>query len=159
FGTPHILYSEAMKNLVNGGTLAVASGGNSGHINYIVGAPGTTSEAISVAASVDNMEHNWKFPAVKFTTAAGEDIIAKAVEGPISQPISEAGAVSGKFVFIGLADSDLSADVAAALNGNVALIDRGAVAFCDKAERAAGGGAIGFVVANNVDGEPMAMGG
>src|SRR5690606_14720236 len=107
FGTPHILYSEAMKNLIEGGTMAVASGGNSGHYNYIVGAPGTTSEAISVAASVDDMDHNFKFPAVKFTKADADTVISKAVEAVFSKSIEEAGDVSGKLVFIGLADQPL----------------------------------------------------
>lgn len=159
FGTPHILYSEAMKNLVNGGTMAIASGGNSGHFNYIVGAPGTTSEAISVAASIDYMDHNWKFPAVKFIKADGDPLISKAVEAVFAKQISEAGDVQGKLVFIGLADQALEPDVAAAVAGNVALIDRGGVTFCEKALVAADAGAIGFVVATNNDGEPIAMGG
>jgi subtilisin family serine protease len=55
FGTRHILYEEALKNLVVGGdVVAIASAGNSGNHEYIVGAPSTVPEAISIAASVDD---------------------------------------------------------------------------------------------------------
>ena len=39
FGTPLILYSEAIQNLSDGGTVVVASAGNSGDRGFIVGAP------------------------------------------------------------------------------------------------------------------------
>jgi subtilisin family serine protease len=58
YGNPHILYSQAIQNLVAGGTLVVASAGNSGNNDHIVGAPSTVDEAISVAASVEDGEHN-----------------------------------------------------------------------------------------------------
>ncbi|MEK7356328.1 MAG: S8 family serine peptidase, partial [Bdellovibrionota bacterium] len=38
FGSPHILYTEAMGHLSRGGTVVVASAGNSGDNDYIVGA-------------------------------------------------------------------------------------------------------------------------
>jgi subtilisin family serine protease len=159
YGTPHILYSLAMKNLVIGGTTVVASGGNSGHKSYIVGAPGTTTEAISVAASIDNMRHNWAFDASLFTLADGTTRLVKAVEGGFTKPISESGNLSGKLVFIGLGNEELDPTLAAKLKGNIAFIDRGAVSFCTKAETAVKGGAIGMVVANNVDTDPISMGG
>src|SRR5207253_1953617 len=45
------------------------------------------------------------------------------------------------------------------IKGKVALIDRGKVAFSEKIKRAQDAGAIGVVVANNADGDPIAMGG
>lgn len=158
YGNPHLLYSEAMRNLVNAGTFAAISAGNSGHHAHIVGAPSTTPEALSVAASIDSMEHNWKFRAVKFLVD-GTEIITEAIEASFSKPISEAGAVSGKLVYIGLADKDLTDADKAALAGNVALIDRGRVSFNEKGLRAAKAGAIGIVVANNIEGDPFIMGG
>src|SRR5690606_22755299 len=91
--------------------------------------------------------------------ADADTVISKAVEAVFSKTIEEAGDVSGKLVFIGLADQPLSGEAAAALAGNVALIDRGGVTFCIKAENAVAAGAIGFVVATNDDGAPIAMGG
>jgi minor extracellular serine protease Vpr len=159
FGTPHLLYSEALKNLVEGGTVAVCSAGNSGHNQFIVGAPSTSPEAISVAASIDNMPHNWKFRAVSFATPSQPEIVTEAVEAAISKPIADAGDVIGKLVYLGFADADFTEEQKAAVKGHVAFIDRGKVAFADKIRRAAEAGAIGVVVANNVDGDPFGMGG
>ncbi|HVK62390.1 MAG TPA: S8 family serine peptidase [Bdellovibrionales bacterium] len=158
-GLPHILYNQAMGNLSRSGTVVVASAGNSGDNEYIVGAPGVTEEAISVAASVDDMDQNWKFRAVAFTTPSEASILVEAIEGTITKPIEDAGQVTGPLVHIGLADQDLSDEAKAKLNGKIAFIDRGVVPFADKIRRAQQGGAIGVVVANNQPGAPLAMGG
>jgi len=159
YGTPAILYSEAVANLGRGGIVTVASAGNSGNSDYIVGSPSTAPEAISVAASVDDMDHNWKFPAVRFAIPSNSSLIAEAIEGTITRSIADAGDVQGVLVPIGLAAEDLPDAQRAAVAGKVALIDRGVVPFADKIRRAAGAGAIGVVVANNRDGEPISMGG
>lgn len=158
YGSPHILYNEAITNLTRGGVVVVASAGNSGNNDYITGAPATSDDAISVAASVDNMAHNWKFRAVEFIFDS-EVVTSEAIEASISKPIADAGDVSGELVFVGLAAEDFSPEVAEKVKGKIALIDRGVVEFQKKLKRAAEAGAIGAVVANNVDGEPMVMGG
>lgn len=159
FGQPQILYTEAIKNLSSGGTMVVASAGNAGPIDYIVGAPSTSDEALSVAASVDDMDHNWKFGAVALKVGNEDEFLVRAIEGPISKPIQDSGDVSGRLVHIGLANRPLTEAEIAKLKGNIALIDRGQVAFLDKLKVAASGGAIGAIVANNQPGEPGAMGG
>lgn len=159
YGNPHILYGEAIRNLVHGGTLVVASAGNSGNFNHIVGAPSTADEAISVAASIDNTDHNWKFKAVQFENAQGQKFFTEAVEATIAKPISEAGPVVGQLVFAGLADKDFSDELKEALKGSIALIDRGAVTFSEKIRRAEEAGAIGVVVVNNQEGAAFVMGG
>jgi len=60
YGTPHQFYNYAITNLVEYGMVVVASAGNSGDVNYITGSPGTSDDALSVAAGIDDMEHNWK---------------------------------------------------------------------------------------------------
>jgi len=147
YGNPHILYTEAIKNLVLGGTVAVISAGNSGPMDYIVGAPGTSTEALSVAASIDNGDHNWKFDASEVILPSGK-IIMEAMEAATTKPIKEAP-VSGQLYFIGLADKELADEEKTALNGKIALIDRGVVNFNDKIKRAVDGGAIGAIVINN----------
>jgi subtilisin family serine protease len=159
YGTGHILYTEAIHNLSAGGTMVVASGGNSGDTPYIVGSPGVAEDAISVAASTDDMDHNWKFRAAKFTTADKPEILVDAIEATMSKPIAEAGSVSAVLVSAGLADQDYSPEMAAKLKGKIAFIDRGVVPFFDKIRRAQAAGAIGVVVANNQPGNPIAMGG
>lgn len=159
YGSPHILYSEAMRNLSRGGTVVVASAGNSGDNDYIVGAPSVADDAISVAASVDDMDQNWKFGAVEFSTVDKPSIIVEAIEGPISKPLAEITNVTGPLVHLGLADQELTPEQVAAVQGKVAFIDRGVVTFAAKIERAFKAGAIGVVVANNQPGQPIAMGG
>lgn len=160
FGQPQILYSEATRNLTRAGTIVVASAGNSGPVDFIVGAPSTADDALSVAASVDGSVHNWQFPAVQFIAADGTRSLAKAVEGPVSKPIQDIGPTEGPLVFIGLADKDLTQEQKAKLAGNVALIQRGKVPFAEKIKRAVEGGAIGAVVVNNEPGDrAFAMGG
>ena len=157
YGNPHILYSEAIKNLVHGGVVVVASGGNSGAQDYIVGAPGTSTEAFSIAASVDNGDQNWKFNTSKIILGT-ENLIVEAIEAATTKKIADAGNVTGKLVYVGLAAEDFTAEVIEAVKGNVAFIDRGAVTFNDKVKRAALAGAIGVVVGNNREGAPLAMG-
>jgi minor extracellular serine protease Vpr len=159
YGNPRILYNQAIQNLSRAGTSVVISAGNSGDVDFIVGAPGTSDDAISVAASIDNGEHNWKFPAVKFVNSVGKEFVVEALEGSISKPISEAGNVSGDLVYVGLATEDLSSELAAQVKGKVAFIDRGKVAFAEKVRRAFAAGAIGVVIANNQPGEAFGMGG
>jgi minor extracellular serine protease Vpr len=161
FGSAQNLYAEAMKNLTRGGTLVVASGGNSGHMKYIVGSPGTSDAALSVAASIDNMDHNYKFGAVSFVVPGStEPITSEKVEASFSKPVAEAGEVSGALVHLGTAHVELTEEQKVAVRGKVALIDRGIVTFFEKAKRAADAGAIGVVVANNRDGDaPFQMGG
>lgn len=156
YGNPHILYGEAIRNLVNGGTVVVASAGNSGAKDYIVGAPSTADAAISVAASVDNGDHNWKFSASKINLGSSV-LLVEAIQAATTQKITD-GQVSGALVYAGLAAVDLTDDEAQAIRGKVALIDRGAVSFNDKIKRAVAAGAIGVVVANNREGAAFTMG-
>lgn len=159
FGLPFVLYEEAVRNFTQAGITAIMSAGNSGNIPYIVGSPGSSTEAISVAASIDNMAHNWKFPAVRFRSAEGsENFLVMAVEGSITKPISDS-AVSARLVDIGKANNPVPPEIAAQLAGNVALIERGEVHFAVKLKYAQEAGAIGVVMINNQPGEPTSMGG
>ncbi|AZZ36116.1 serine protease [Bdellovibrio sp. qaytius] len=156
YGNPKILYSEAVKNLAKGGTVSVISAGNSGAKDYIVGAPGTATEALSVAASIDDGDHNWHFTA-SIVKAGAEEISVETIEAASAKKVSESD-VTGNLVFVGTAATDLTEEQIAAVKGNVALIDRGAVTFNDKVKRAAAAGAIGVVVANNQEGAAFTMG-
>jgi minor extracellular serine protease Vpr len=158
YGSPHVLYEEAIGNLSRGGTVVVASAGNSGNFDYIVGAPSIVEEAISVAASVDDMPQNWKFDSVRFDAGA-DSYIAEAIQGVITKPIADVGDLAGDLVHVGLAAEDFSSEVSAAVRGHVALIDRGVVPFSEKIRRAVEAGAIAVVVANNQPSQPISMGG
>ncbi|MDC0980305.1 S8 family serine peptidase [Bdellovibrionales bacterium] len=160
YGKPHIMYSIAMANFVKSGSVIVASAGNSNNVDNIVGAPSTAIEAISVAASVDYMEHNWKFSAVEIESKKSGVQIAQLVQGPISTPVEKFPGLVGSLIPAGLGDKSLDADLAAKVKGNVALMDRGGkISFVDKLKVAQEAGAIGVVVVNNEPGDPTVMGG
>lgn len=158
-GKPHSLYNVAVKNLTHAGTLTVAAACNDGPIKNIVCSPSTADDALSVAASIDDREELWQFPAVEIQTVDHPQLTEIMVEGATTKPIETAGNVQGRLVYMGLAAQDFTPDQSSALNGNIALIDRGEVAFDDKIHRAAAAGAIGVVTINNVDGEAFTMGG
>lgn len=159
YGAPHILYAEAVRNLSNAGTAVIAAAGNSGPKDNIVGAPGTSTEALSVAASVDGAPVNWKFSASQLNIN-GQSQLVKAVEGNISKPVAQADGVQGKLVFIGLGDQPVTEPLKSQVSGNVALMMRGGgIPFANKVKVAVDAGAIGVVMINNQEGEPIAMGG
>lgn len=159
YGNPHIMYNNAIRNLVRGGTVVVASGGNSGDQKFIVGAPGVSDDAISVASSVDDMKHNVEFPTLEFKTE--EEIITASEfqEGTFTKPIKDIAEVSGEIVYAGLADKDFDQSLKDQLKGRIALIDRGGVNFTVKVDRALNAGAIAAIVVQNTDEDPFLMGG
>lgn len=52
FGTEDDASAEAADNAVKSGVIVVASAGNAGNVRYVTGSPGSSTHAISVAASV-----------------------------------------------------------------------------------------------------------
>ena len=159
FGIPNSIYSDAVGNAVRGGMVVVAAAGNSGAYDYIVSEPSTADAAISVAASVDDAEHNWKIPAIKFSGDKGLNITAEAVESPMGKTIAQVGELVAPLYHIGLANRDLTDEQKEQLQGKVALIDRGLVTFVSKIDRAIAAGAVGVVMVNNLNGAPIPMGG
>lgn len=159
FGTPRIFYNQAIKNLTLGGTVVVCSAGNSGDVGYIVGAPSVSDEALSVAASVDSMDHNWKFKAVAIQFADKSEMTVEAIESSMTKPISMISSAQGQVIYVGMANKDFTEEEKSQIKGKVTLIDRGEVTFSEKIKRAQDAGAMGVVVANNSEGEPFGMGG
>lgn len=158
YGKPSINYAEAVKNVVKAGVSFVAAAGNSGSTPYIVGAPSTAVEAFSVAAGIDDMLHTTQVDASKLTLDGAEENII-AVFGSFSKKLIEGEVVSSEIVYVGLANEELSADLAAAVKGKIALIDRGGEPFATKSTHAFKAGAIGVALANNRDEEPSSMSG
>ncbi|NRA67536.1 MAG: S8 family serine peptidase [Pseudobacteriovorax sp.] len=159
YGSPNGLYDIAVKNLSYGGTVAVIAAGNSGDSAFIVGSPSTSAESISVAASVDAMDHNWKEAASVYNIGdEGDDVLVAVAEGSISAPIAGFTAPI-KLVDMGLAVAPPSDQLKDMVKGNYALIQRGENPFCEKGQYAVDAGAVGFVVYSNNDDAPIVMGG
>jgi subtilisin family serine protease len=160
YGHSYSYYSEAVKNASEAGFIIVTSAGNSGATPYIVGSPGTTTESVTVGASIGGMEYLWKMNGSRFEFASTSPLIVEQIEGTISTPIKDITPLKGELFFIGEAAEDLSPEMASKLNQKVALIDRGSVSFVDKLKRAKDAGAIGAIVVNNKPNDPaFTMGG
>lgn len=158
FGNPKLLYQEAIANLNALGTVVVASAGNSGNINYITGSPAVSDDAFSIAASIDDMDHNWHFPTAAFKLSADNIVTTEISEASFTKPLESVEQLTGKLVYIGLA-KEITPEQAALVKGNIALIDRGEITFSTKIKNAFSAGATAVVVINNADGTPFAMGG
>lgn len=158
YGKPSINYAEAVQNIVKAGVSFVAAAGNSGSVPFIVGAPSTAVDAFSVAAGIDHMLHTTQVDAGKLSIDGAEENMI-SVYGEFSKKLKDGEVVSSEIVYVGPANEALNPELAAAVNGKIALIDRGGEPFATKAGHALKAGAIGVAVANNVDEEPSSMGG
>jgi uncharacterized repeat protein (TIGR01451 family) len=146
----------ALENLTALGTVVVAAGGNAGNTFYDVSDPATSSHAISVAASIDNGTTS---SAIRVTQPAAIAGLYPAIEGALTRPLSQAGAVTGTLVQTQPNDACSALTNASAVSGKIALIDRGTCYFSDKITTAQAAGALAVVVVNNASGEPIVMGG
>lgn len=157
YGRAATLYQEAINTAARGGTIIVASAGNSGRRPFVVGDPSTAEEAISVAASVDNDPAHWRLPGIHLNHVGHKEATAEAVESHVSKPLAETGTISAPFYYIGLAAEDLTVDQRYHLRNKIALIDRGQVSFDQKFARAVDAGAIAIVVVNDLQHRPFPM--
>ncbi len=159
YGTPISLYDRAIENLSRGGTIAIIAAGNSGDVPYIVGSPSTSSASISVAASVDAMDQNWRQRASRLDFQDGSSQLIPMLAGTIVQ--SPVGSMIEKAPFydVGLANADFSEEQKAGLQGKIGLVTRGENSFCEKGKRVQEAGGIAMVVVNNTKNAPGLMGG
>lgn len=158
YGNPHIMYNEAIKNLVRAGTAVVVAAGNSGDKAYIVGAPGTSEDAIAVASGIDNSEQNIQFPSAEFHSKEGT-LNLEYAEGETSKPLKDIPALTGEVIAVGTAQEDFDPFLKEQIKGKIALIDRGVITFSEKIKKAQEAGALAVIVANNTEGDPFVMSG
>jgi minor extracellular serine protease Vpr len=157
FGLPvERAYPSALKVLEKAGVAVIMAAGNSGNTPYIVGAPSSLYEGqLSVAASIDNAQVNWLFPSGSAVLVGGKEASFEVRWAPTCDVPEAFLGKGGNLVHIGLADKDLTSEEASRLSGNIALIDRGAVSFQEKVNRAIKANAKGVVIINKDDSEPM----
>ncbi|MBD0330281.1 MAG: S8 family serine peptidase [Thermoleophilia bacterium] len=145
---PHDFLAECSDAAVDAGLVVAVAAGNSGPGDSTAESPGSAAKVITAGAST-----NPHFIGVPFSAV------------PSSGPAVSGGAAYGDFAAFG----DVTADYAKAtpangctavsgVAGKVALINRGACTFGTKVRNAEAAGAIGVLVANNVAGDPTAMG-
>ncbi len=137
------------------GCVVVCAAGNGDNIFYTVSAPGIAERAISVA----NVINQGKGQALAVTSPAAIAGNYYFIQGGITVPLTNAGPVSGRLIYVkpnlGCEDFENEGE----LRGQIALIDRGTCFFSDKILRAQEAGAIAVVMVNNQNTAPIVMGG
>ncbi len=164
FGSEINASSVASDNAALAGVIVVTSTGNSSDTFFIASAPGSGTRVIATAASLDAGE-TVPFVQVSAPAAvAGGYLAATAQFGPALTP---SGSPPGSHaVVIALDPADASGPSttdgcsaitnAAAIAGNIALIDRGTCGFTVKVKNAQNAGAVGVIIADNAPGSPPA---
>ncbi len=156
YGSIYDSSAVAADNAAMLGVIVVASAGNNGDVYYITGSPGASGRTISVAAADDGGAVLGAFEVIAATGMATG--LYPAVEAAFGPDIAVVGPIQNELV---LADPPIACAAltnAAAINGKIALIDRGTCSFQTKVYWAQQAGAIAVLVANNAAGDPIAMG-
>ncbi len=147
------LLTVAVDNLDDAGMVVAVSAGNSGPGHFTVGSPGSAAKALTAgAASVGHFIGAPVTAGALRTGAAVGDF--KTVTADVTAPLKavlDANGPSG----LSTACSPLPPN---SLAGAIALISRGTCSFTTKIRNAEKAGAVVVLVANNVAGDPVAMG-
>jgi uncharacterized repeat protein (TIGR01451 family) len=145
-----------VQRLADLGTFVAAAAGNAGDTFFIHGDPGNAPAAAGVAAVIDDGVVSLALRVTTPSTAAGDYV---AVEGDLTVPLALTGPIATQLAAVVPADACSNLTNGAVVNGRIALIDRGTCYFADKILRAQAAGAVAVVMVNNVDGDPIIMGG
>jgi subtilisin family serine protease len=144
YGTSDDSEAGIYTNAVRAGVVVVAAAGNSSDVYFITGAPATTPEVISVAATSIG-----EYSALKVNTPVSLAGF-KAQSG--SSPQIPASALTGNLVAMTPALGCTAPTNGAALKGNIAFVQRGTCAFSTKVNNAQAAGAVGIIVYNSAAG-------
>jgi uncharacterized repeat protein (TIGR01451 family) len=164
FGSVLNASSVASDNAALAGVIVAISAGNSSDTFFIAGAPGVATRAITAAASLDAGE---PAPTVQVNTPAaiaGNYLAAGATFGPAVTPSGTPPGPHNVVIALDAAnpsgpsttDGCTALTNAAAVAGNIALIDRGTCGFIVKVKNAQNAGAVGVIIADNAPGSPPA---
>jgi hypothetical protein len=150
YGSGLGIYETAINNATAAGVVVVASAGNGGDSFFVTGSPAAASSAISVAnTSMFTPLFTLNTPTTQFHAGFGA-AFGPPITSPITGNIVEAEPV--------LACGTGPLTNAAAINGNIALVNRGSCPFVEKVRRAQASGAIAVIVCS-VTGPAGPMGG
>src|SRR6202035_1661231 len=158
FGYPSDTSAVASENASLAGVIVAAAAGNAGDTFYISSSPASAGRAISVAAAVDS-----GVPGAVLTVNSPPVIAggyAAAAAGFVPAPPAPSGQTASVVQALDAAnpsgpsttDGCTALTNAAAVAGNIAIVDRGTCGFIVKVQNAQAAGAIGVIVVNNVAG-------
>lgn len=157
FGNADPTGPEAMsiRTLMSRGVLVVAAAGNTGNSRYSVGTPGSVTETICVGNTTDTDAAQ---SAIRITAPPSVAGLYAAAEGDFTVPLGRVGPIRAQVVATSPPDACDTLRNTAALQGKIALIDRGTCVFVDKIRAAQNAGAIGVLMVNHLEGPPIPMG-
>ena len=151
YGLQSVTEAEMVTHLTqDAGVLMVVAAGNSGNVFYVAGDPSTYNEAMSVAATTDQVS----YLALQIDSppaVAGE---VPCAEATFTKPLASTGPLSGQLAATSPKNACSALTNAGDLAGKIALIDRGTCTFASKVQRAQDAGALAVVVVNNNAAEP-----
>lgn len=124
------------------GTVVVVSAGNENDVSYITGSPAVADAAISVAASSTGYV---TLPTIKYGTSEVPYLPANPFTDAITAGLVDVDTVDGAATGL-LCDQNVAP--ADALQGKIALIQRGTCNFSAKVHNAAALGAVGVIIYN-----------
>jgi len=145
--------NNAAARLFKLGCIVVRAAGNSGNNFYALMA--YDDSEITVANSMDDgIENN----SIEVTDPPVVRDYYEAVEAAFTKKLKIAGEIAGRVVYADPPQACEDLKNAVAIEGNIAMIDRGVCFFLDKIQRAMDAGAVAVIVVNNEGGPPIAMG-
>jgi minor extracellular serine protease Vpr len=144
-GTPHKgadLLDMTVNSAVDAGVVVAISAGNEGPGNYTVGSPGTAEKVITVAATTNSRTFAMTLESAAFSEPT------MATTGTQGGEVK--GTLTGEYaVWADVAGGDklaCTAIASKALEGKIALIQRGSCTFAEKINNAAAAGAVGVII-------------
>ena len=150
------LLTMAVNNLDAANVVVAVSAGNSGPGYFTLGSPGSAARALTAGAST--VPHFVGAP----VTVAGKATFGAAsgdfatVSTPLTAPLD--AVTDATTAGVNGLSTACSALPTSSLAGEIALISRGVCSFSQKIRNAQNAGAVAVLVANNVAGDPVAMG-
>ncbi len=166
YGTINNTSSQAAENAAAAGVIVVCSAGNSGDTFFITSAPGVSGRTIATAAIQDSgltgavlTVNSPAGIAGNYAASSTNTFAPTPAPNPSGQTASIVLALDPADA-AGPSTTDGCSPLtnAAAVAGNIALIDRGTCGFQIKAVNAQNAGAIGLIIANNAAGDPNFIG-
>jgi subtilisin family serine protease len=142
----------AAENAAAAGVIVASAAGNAGDSYYIVSSPSVGNGVLSVAATYNSTGgyfYNSNVTANSPAPVAGQKY--PALYGSPS-PAVPGGGLTGNIVYANPPDASSALTNAAAIAGNIAMIDRGTVSFIAKVQAAQAAGAVAVVIVQSAGG-------
>ncbi|WP_288128992.1 S8 family serine peptidase [Microbulbifer sp.] len=136
----------AFLNAADAGVMVAVSAGNSGPANETIGTPSGVPWVTSVGATEDNQSFGTGLEVGSPSELAG---IVEGLQGSGPVQLADTGTIATAVVAAEPLDACAPLTNAAAMDGKIALVIRGACAFTDKYNQAAAAGARAIVVFND----------